>query len=183
MVVNKKVLVVDDDYETASGLEKSFLKRGYRTKVIDNVEDAIADLPYFQPDYAVIDLRINGECGLECIKAFNEFDCKMKIVMITGYASITTIIEAIKSGACYYFAKPADADDIIAAFEGEFDGKMDFVPTQPQPQDINTSIKTIEWEHIHRVLVECDFNLSKAARILGMHRRTLARKLEKRRLS
>jgi two-component system response regulator RegA len=118
-----------------------------------------------------------GESGLELVKHLHEFDKRMKIVILTGYASITTTIEAIKSGACYYLAKPANADMIIAAFSGE---------TSAQKKPLNekkTSIKNLEWEHIHEVLVETDFNISKAARILGMHRRTLARKLEKRRIS
>jgi two-component system, response regulator RegA len=97
--------------------------------------------------------------------------------MLTGYASITTTIEAIKSGACYYLAKPANADMIIAAFNGESN------TSQKPTSNKKTSIKNLEWEHIHQVLVETDFNISKAALTLGMHRRTLARKLEKKRIS
>ncbi len=111
------------------------------------------------------------------VKHLHEFDKNIKIVMLTGYASITTTIEAIKSGACYYLAKPANADMIIAAF----DGKMNVLETPISNK--KTSIKNLEWEHIHEVLVETNFNISESARILGMHRRTLARKLEKRRIS
>jgi two-component system response regulator RegA len=113
-----------------------------------------------------------GESGLALIKALHEFDSTIKIVMLTGYASITTTIEAIKLGACYYLAKPANVDAIIAAFNGE--------ALEEKISDKKTSIKNIEWEYIHQALVDADFNISKAARILGMHRRTLARKLEKR---
>jgi two-component system response regulator RegA len=101
----------------------------------------------------------------------------MKILMLTGYASITTTIEAIKSGACYYLAKPANADIIISAFSGESGASKKPLSNK------KTSIKNLEWEHIHQVLVETDFNISEASRILGMHRRTLARKLEKKRIS
>jgi two-component system response regulator RegA len=116
---------------------------------------------------------MNGESGLELIKYLHNFDNRMKIVMLTGYASITTTIEAIKSGACYYLAKPANADMIINAFSGESSSLA------KQIMHKKTSIKNIEWEHIQQVLVSNNFNISKTARILGMHRRTLARKLEK----
>ena len=97
--------------------------------------------------------------------------------MLTGYASITTTIEAIKLGACYYLAKPANVDMIIAAFDGSVSSE-----TKPLTSK-KTSIKNLEWEHIHEVLVETNFNIAKSARILGMHRRTLARKLDKRHIS
>jgi two-component system response regulator RegA len=93
--------------------------------------------------------------------------------MLTGYASITTTIEAIKAGASYYLAKPANVDMIISAFAGKIN----------QPESKKTSLKNLEWEHIHQVLSDVGFNISKAARALGMHRRTLARKLEKKHVS
>ncbi len=176
MKEHKSILIVEDDEDLSSSLSRSFVRRGYDVKVAKSTKEAVESLSKFHPCYAVVDLKMVGESGLECIKKLHEFDSSMKIVMLTGYASITTTIEAIKLGACYYLAKPANADDIIAAFMGKKAGEKDAVLSK------KTSIKNVEWEHIHEVLLESDFNVSKAARILGMHRRTLARKLEKRRV-
>lgn len=174
---HKAILIVEDDEILANSLGRSFERRDYKVKIVANVKEAQEILKKFHPRYAVVDLKIPGESGLELVKYLHSFDEMMKIVMLTGYASITTTIEAIKSGACYYLAKPANADTIIAAFDGEAN------PSKGLPSDKKTSIKNLEWEHIHQALVETDFNVSKTARILGMHRRTLARKLEKRRVS
>ncbi len=173
----KTILIVEDDEVLASSLGRSFERRDYEVKIASNVKEAITTLKKFHPCCAVVDLKMPGESGLELVKHLHEFDHMMKIVMLTGYASITTTIEAIKSGACYYLAKPANADMIIAAFSGETSS------SKKPPSNKKTSIKNLEWEHIHQVLVETDFNISEAARILGMHRRTLARKLDKRRIS
>lgn len=167
------ILIVEDDDALANSLGRSFARQNYEVKITNNVKEAIAILKNFHPRYAVIDLKMPGESGLELVKHLHEFDKLIKIVVLTGYASITTTIEAIKSGACYYLAKPANADMIIAAFNDEI--------STPKNQK-KTSIKNIEWEYINQVLTESDFNISKAARNLGMHRRTLARKLEKRHL-
>lgn len=173
----KTILIVEDDETLASSLGRSFERRDYEVQIAHNVKDAMEILKKFHPRFAVVDLKMQGESGLEMVKYLHEFDKSIKIVMVTGYASITTTIEAIKSGAFYYLAKPANADMIIAAFEGEVS------EAQKPATAKKTSIKNIEWEHIHKVLVETNYNISEAARILGMHRRTLARKLEKRRLS
>jgi two-component system response regulator RegA len=170
----KSVLIIEDDEDLATSLARSFLRRDYETEVAHNCKEMIETLKKFHPSCAVIDLKLNGESGLQCIKALHQFDAAIKIVMLTGYASITTTIEAIKLGACYYLAKPANVDAIIAAFNGE--------SVQEKTSAKKTSIKNIEWEYIHQALVEADFNVSEAARLLGMHRRTLARKLEKRRI-
>ncbi len=177
MKAYKAVLIVEDDETLANSLGRSFERRGYETKIVHNAKEAIAALKKFHPRYTVVDLKMPGESGLELVKYLHKFDKTMKIVMLTGYASITTTIEAIKSGACYYLAKPANADMIIAAFDDKINSlEKPFLRK-------TTSIKNLEWEHIHQVLTESNFNTSKAARILGMHRRTLARKLEKRRIS
>lgn len=173
---HKAILIVEDDEDLANSLSRSFTRRDYDVKVANGTREAIESLKKFHPRYAVVDLKMSGESGLECIKQLHEFDATIKIVMLTGYASITTTIEAIKAGACYYLAKPANADDIIVAFSGKK------IEEKIPNSERKTSIKNVEWEHIHEVLVECDFNVSKAAKILGMHRRTLARKLEKRRV-
>jgi len=169
----KLVLIIEDDEDLAASLARSFSRRDYEVQTARNLKNAGKILKKFHPSHAVVDLKLNGESGLQCIKALNEFDAAIKIVMLTGYASITSTIEAIKLGACYYLAKPANVDAIIAAFNGE---------SVQKNSDKKTSIKNIEWEYIHQALVEADFNVSEAARLLGMHRRTLARKIEKRRL-
>ncbi|MFT6077861.1 MAG: two-component system response regulator RegA [Myxococcota bacterium] len=173
----KAILIVEDDETLANTLGRSFERRDYEVKISRNVKEAILALKTFHPSRAVVDLKMPGESGLEFIKHLHGFDKNIKIVMLTGYASITTTIEAIKSGACYYLAKPANVDMIIAAFDNKSNPIEKSLPTK------KTSIKNLEWEHIHQVLVETDFNISKSARILGMHRRTLSRKLEKRQIS
>ncbi len=172
----KTVLIVEDDETLAQSLERSFIRRGFETKTAHNAFDANKILQKFHPRYAVVDLKMPGESGLEVIKKLHNFDSSIKIVMLTGYASITTTIEAIKAGACYYLAKPANVDDIIKAFNSEENKNENH-------KEKKTSIKNLEWEYIHQTLVETDFNISQAAKLLGMHRRTLARKLEKRRVS
>ncbi|MDX2082688.1 MAG: response regulator transcription factor [Rickettsiales bacterium] len=173
----KAVLIVEDDEDFANSLGRSFARRDYEVKITNNTSEAITSLKKFHPTYAVVDLKMAKESGISCIKQLHEFDSLIKIVMLTGYASITSTIEAIKAGACYYLAKPANADDIIAAFLGKKSAEKISVSNR------KTSIKNIEWEYINQVLLECDFNISKTARILGMHRRTLARKLEKKHIS
>ena len=124
----------------------------------------------------MVDLKLIGASGLECVKMLHAHDPAMKIVVLTGFASIATAVEAIKLGACHHLAKPSNADDIEAAFgRGAGDSS---VGLSPRP----SSIKTLEWERIHEILVDSEFNISEAARRLGMHRRTLARKLVKRRV-
>lgn len=170
----KKILIVEDDIELANILGRSFEIRGYQARIANSTKEAIADLKKFHPNYAVVDLKMPGDSGLECIRQLNQFDQKIKIVMLTGYASITTTIEAIKLGACYYLAKPTNVEIIINAFNDE--AKQVKTPLLTR----KTSIKNLEWEYINQILVESNFNISKTARILGMHRRTLSRKLEKR---
>lgn len=169
----KTVLIVDDDKDFADSLERSFARRDFEAKAVNSVKKAVEILKKFHPRFAVVDLKMSNESGLDCIKAIHQFDDTIKIVMLTGYASITTTIEAIKLGACYYLAKPASVDAIIAAFNDEV---VEKAATK------KTSLKNIEWEYIHKALLETNFNISKAARLLGIHRRTLARKLEKKRL-
>lgn len=170
------VLIVEDDEILAQSLEKSFIRRGYDAKIAHSGKEVQEILQVFHPRFAVVDLKMATESGLEVIKKLKSFDPSIKSVMLTGYASITTTIEAIKLGACYYLAKPANVDDIIKAFNSE-ENKV------AQVKEKKTSIKNLEWEYIHQTLLETDFNISQAAKILGMHRRTLARKLEKRRVT
>ena len=167
-------LVVEDDDAFARTLKRSFERRGYAVRVAANPDEAEALLADWRPAYAVFDLKLGNASGLTCVRMLRAADSAMRIVVLTGFASIATAVEAIKLGASYYLAKPSNTDDIEAAFdraEGNVDTPLDARPS---------SIKTVEWEHIHQTLVEANFNISEAARRLGMHRRTLARKLEKR---
>ncbi len=174
---DKTLLIVEDDAAFAPVLRRSFERRGYVVEHCDGLESLRALLETTRPGYAVVDLKVVGGSGLECVRLLHERNPETKIVVLTGFASIATAVEAIKLGACHYLAKPANTDDIEAAFD-KTDGDAEVPLTQRQ-----TSLKNLEWERIHETLVESDFNISETARRLGMHRRTLARKLEKRRLT
>ena len=169
-----RLLIIEDDAVFARTLARSFERRGYLVRVIDGPAPLDEVAATFHPDHAVVDLRLAGASGLVCVERLHRRDPATRIVVLTGFASIATAVEAIKLGATNYLTKPANTDDIEAAFaRAEGDAQADLA-TRP------TSIKTLEWEHIHQTLADTGFNLSEAARRLGLHRRTLARKLDKR---
>jgi two-component system response regulator RegA len=171
------LLIIEDDAAFARTLSRSFERRDYTVLLAANQEEAAALLEQHNPGYAVVDLKLKGNSsGLACVQMLHQHDEDMLIVVLTGFASINTAVEAIKLGACQYLAKPSNTDDIEAAF-GHVAGSAEIEVTAR-----STSIKTLEWERIHAVLAETDFNISETARRLGMHRRTLARKLEKQRV-
>lgn len=170
------LIIVEDDSAFAATLERSFQKRGYEVRVCNGLETLQRTLDAFHPQFAVVDLKVVGGSGLECVRALRDRASEIRIVVLTGFASIATAVEAIKLGACHYLAKPSNTDDIEAAF-ARTDGDAS-APIASRP----TSIKNLEWERIHETLVETEFNISETARRLGMHRRTLARKLEKRQI-
>jgi two-component system response regulator RegA len=177
MPSDRLLLIVEDDAAFARTLGRSFERRDYKVLLAANPEEAAALLEKHSPGYAVVDLKLIGNAsGLACVQMLHQHDPDMLIVVLTGFASISTAVEAIKLGACQYLAKPSNTDDIEAAF-GHIAGSAEVELTN-RP----TSIKTLEWERIHEMLVETNFNISEAARRLGMHRRTLARKLEKQRV-
>ena len=170
----RQLLIVEDDDAFARTLGRSFERRGYAVMLASNVDEVEALLQTRSPGYAVVDLKLNGEAsGLACVQMLHRHNPKMLIVVLTGFASIATAVEAIKLGACHYLAKPSNTDDIEAAF-GRATGT-----TEVELTNRSTSIKTLEWERIHEMLAETGFNISETARRLGMHRRTLARKLGK----
>ncbi|WP_158747011.1 response regulator transcription factor [Acidisphaera sp. L21] len=171
-----RLLIVEDDTSFSKTLRRSFERRDYEVVVATGLEEVACLLPGWTPDVAVVDLKLVGVSGLSCVQALHAHDPDMPIVVLTGFASIATAVEAIKLGACQYLAKPSNTDDIIAAF-GKAAGNAE-IPLTHRP----TSIKTLEWERIHQTLVETDFNIAESARRLGLHRRTLARKLEKRQI-
>lgn len=171
----RSLVIVEDDATFARTLQRSFERRGYRVQVASGPEPLNAMLNVEVPGFAVVDLKLRAASGLPCIRMLHARDPAMRIVVLTGFASIATAVEAIKLGACHYLAKPSNTDDIEAAFEkavGDPDVSVSGRPTG--------SIKTLEWERIHETLADTGFNISETARRLGMHRRTLARKLEKR---
>ena len=174
----RELLIVEDDAAFARTLARSFERRGYLVHTASSLVEVVALLSTNSPGFAVVDLKLNGEAsGLACLQALHAHDDSMLIVVLTGFASIATAVEAIKLGACHYLAKPSNTDDIEAAF-GRAAGDAEVGLTNR-----STSIKTLEWERIHETLAETGFNISETARRLGMHRRTLARKLGKQRVS
>lgn len=168
-----RLLIIEDDPSFGRTLRRSFERRGYEVTWLAGPDDLEALLISAQFDYAVVDLKLGTASGLSCVQWLHEHDPATRIVVLTGFASIATAVEAIKLGAAHYLAKPANTDDIEEAFAAK-KGDPD-VPLEGR----KTTIKTVEWEYIHATLADCDFNISEAARRLGMHRRTLARKLEK----
>lgn len=166
------LLLVDDDITFCQVLSKALEKRGYKVTVAHSVEQALPFAANNPPEYAVVDLKMSGASGLVLIQTLHELDSATRIVVLTGYASIATAVEAIKLGATQYLSKPANADEIVAAFGHS--AKTD-LPLSAQPASVNR----LEWEHIQRVLQENQGNISATARSLNMHRRTLQRKLGK----
>jgi len=166
------LLLVDDDALFCKVLGKALENRGYLVIVANSVEQAIPLAHSHQPELAVVDLKMNGASGLALVKVLHELDSATRIVMLTGYASIATAVEAIKLGATQYLTKPANADEILAAF-GHLPNSDLAINAHPP------SVDRLEWEHINRVLHEHRGNISATARALNMHRRSLQRKLAK----
>lgn len=174
----RRLLIVEDDAVFARTLCRSFERRGYAVRTAaGQAEMQVVLADGFAPDDAVVDLRLGSGSGLPCVAELHGLSPVMRIVVLTGFASIATAVEAVKLGATNYLSKPANTDDIEAALRADPEGNAD-AEVEARP----SSLRTVEWEHIHQVLADCDFNVSEAARRLGMHRRTLARKLGKRHL-
>jgi two-component system response regulator RegA len=168
------LLLVDDDEAFRQVLGRALERRGFAVSITEDAERAMLMAAQQPPEYAVVDLKMPGASGLALIERLIELDAETRIVMLTGYASITTAVEAIKLGAVHYLAKPVDADQVVAAFARTSGDAGIEVTDQP------LSVDRLEWEHIQRVLSENDNNVSATARALQMHRRTLQRKLGKR---
>lgn len=167
------LLIVDDDETFCEVLARAMVKRGFDTTCMHDIKTAIEQAEVLMPEYAIIDLKLGNESGLSLVEKIRELDPGTRIIVLTGYASIATAVEAIKLGATHYLAKPVDADDIMAAFE-RTSGDTE-TPISPHP----LSVERLEWEYIHRILMENDNNISVTAKVLNMHRRTLQRKLSK----
>ncbi len=171
---NPSLLLVDDDEVYCAVLGDALTKRNYIVHTAYDLDSALQIAQTQEPEYAVVDLRIGPESGLELVKQLVALDENTRIIMLTGYASVATAVEAIKLGAIHYLTKPANADEVVAALHREA-GDASIAPSE-QP----LSVKRLEWEHLQKVLMEHNGNISAAARALKMHRRTLQRKLAKR---
>jgi two-component system response regulator RegA len=168
------LLLVDDDEVFRGVMAKALCRRGYAVETAGSAEEALGLSRNTPPEFAVVDLKLPGDSGLKLIEDLISLDPDTRIVMLTGYASIATAIEAIKLGAVHYLAKPANADDVVSALART--GGNARAPVAGSPLSVNR----LEWEHIQTVLAQYEGNISATARALKMHRRTLQRKLAKR---
>jgi len=168
------LLLVDDDINFCEVLSRALERRNFNVSTAHNVAQGYEQAKQHLPAYAVVDLRIGLESGLVMVKKLAELDADMRIVVLTGYASIATAVEAIKLGARHYLTKPVEVGDIIEGLHSEAGNPDIEASTKPM------SVKRLEWEHLQKVLQAHDGNISAASRALGMHRRTLQRKLQKR---
>ncbi|HYD49621.1 MAG TPA: response regulator [Terriglobales bacterium] len=169
------LLLADDDAYLRQRLARALRERGFEVTTAADFHEAISAARRESPELAIVDLRMPGGSGLELVETLIEIDPQTRIIVLTGYGSIATAVEALRLGAKYYLPKPADADDILAAF-----AKAEAAPSTDIAADMATpSLARAEWEHINRVLTDCSGNISEAARRLGLHRRSLQRKLQK----
>jgi len=178
MHANPRLLLVDDDQVLCTVLARALERRGFAIAVAGDFAGALAAADMHGPQFAVVDLKFPGGTGLALVERLVEATPGIRIVMLTGYASIATAIEAVKRGAHYYLAKPANADDVVKALGHNTEGKG-LAPANPPIAERPLSVNRLQWEHIHRVLTGNNNNISATARELGMHRRTLQRKLNK----
>ena len=169
----RSILIVDDEAPLRERLVRAMRDRGLDARGAADADQAIAAAREDSPELAVVDLRMPGRGGLELVRELLAIDPATRVVVLTGYGSIATAIEAIRIGAVHYLQKPADADQILAAFDPDNN-----TATTNEGADV-PSLARVEWEHIQRVMHDCDGNVSQAARLLGIHRRSLQRKLGK----
>jgi two-component system, response regulator RegA len=167
----RTLLIVDDDERFRARLMQAFRERGYDVRGAGDVEEALDAARAESPELALVDLRLPGGSGVDLVHALKELDATTNVVVLTGYGSIATALESVRAGATTYLTKPVDADQIVAAFD---EPAASTAPPTGVP-----SLARVEWEHIQRVLADCDGNVSQAARLLGLHRRSLQRKLSK----
>ena len=168
------ILLVDDDEVFRSRLARALRDRGHEVRTAASADEALALAQAESPEYAVVDLKMPGRGGLQLVAELKALDPSTSVVVLTGYGSIATALEAVRRGALDYVAKPIDADELLAAF-GRAQG-----PPGPMPQEaVTPTLARAEWEHIQRVLADCAGNVSEAARRLGLHRKSLQRKLHK----
>lgn len=173
----RTLLIVDDDERLRERLARAITERGYTVHQAGDHAGAMAIAAAHPLDRAIVDLRMPGPGGLTVIQDLLEMQPDLAIVVVTGYGSIATAVEAVKLGARDYLTKPSNADQILAAFDAEVEATEHGALAEPAYEV--PSLARLEWEHIARVLRECNGNVSRTARVLGMHRRTLQYKLAK----
>jgi len=171
------IMLVDDSTILRDRLAEAFQERGFRVSVAGTCDEAVDKYRISPTELAVVDLRMPGRPGLTLIQDLKGMNPEVRVLILSGFGSISTAIDAIKLGAVNFLPKPADVDDILNAFKrGGAEVEM---PETDEEIPIPT-LAQAEWEHIHRVLADCSNNISEAARRLGIHRRSLQRKLRKR---
>jgi two-component system response regulator RegA len=170
----RTVLVVEDDEVLREQTVRALGNRGLIATGAADGEIALQLARADSPELALVDMRMPGMGGLEVVRELHAIDPTTKIVVLTGYGSIATALDAVRLGATHYLTKPAEVDEILAAFDREGTPDADAEPSYEPP-----SLARVEWEHINRVLADCGGNISKAARVLKLHRRSLQRKLAK----
>lgn len=171
----QSILIVDDDEVFRDRLARAFERRDMDVLTADGYDSAMIAAHAESPELAVVDLRMPGKNGLELVRDLLALDPTTRVVMLTGYGSVATAIDAMRLGAVYYVAKPAGPTEILAAFEKAARPPLVGGETPADPP----TLARVEWEHINRVLNDCGGNVSEAARRLGLHRRSLQRKLQK----
>tara|TARA_B100000575_G_C23142854_1_gene665628 strand:+ start:5970 stop:6497 length:528 start_codon:yes stop_codon:yes gene_type:complete len=170
--MNKNLLIVDDDLPFRERLTRSMEKKGFNVESYSNYSESLNRIKNFNFDFAVVDMRLEDGSGLELVKEINKISPETKALLLTGYGNIATAVAAIKSGAIDYLPKPAEVDQIYDALTNS----KEILP--PPPENPMTADR-IRWEHIQRVFIQCNRNVSETARRLRMHRRTLQRILNK----
>lgn len=174
-----RLLLVEDDAIFAGVMARALRTRGFDVTVAGDAAGALECVREQQPRYAVVDLKLGDDSGLALIPVLRTEVPSLRILLLTGYASIATAVEAIKRGAYDYLAKPVDADAVVRALLEGSDAAPQGEDEVIDAPEAPLALRRLEWEHIQRVLTECDGNISETARRLGMHRRTLQRKLSK----
>lgn len=174
MTLRPLLLILEDDDALRARMAKAIAARGFDVSEASTAADAEACIADDAPEFAVLDLRVPDGYGLDLIARLKAADPNTRIVVLTGYGSIATAVDAVRRGATHYLTKPVEVDEILAAFDrGVGEGVTTADALKPM------SLDRMEWEHINRVLVDCGGNVSEAARLLGLHRRSLQRKLAK----
>ncbi len=182
IVQKVRILIVDDDSIYRDRLLRAMANRGLEAHGASNPAEAMTKAREVRPAMAVVDLRMPGGNGIDLVKDLTTLNAAMKVILLTGYGSIASAVDAVKHGAVDYLQKPCDADQILAAFGKEREqavGLAAGTPAPPAATGTTPSLARVEWEHIQRILADCNGNISQAARMLGIHRRSLQRKLSK----
>ena len=169
----RTLLVVDDDEPFRTRLVRALASRGFAASGAADYEEAIAVARRDTPEFALVDLRLPGKSGLELVRDLKALDPTTTVIILTGYGSIATAVQGVQFGAAGYLTKPVDADQIVAALDSPGTASAEPAALVAQP------LARVEWEHIQRVMADCGGNVSQAARLLGLHRRSLQRKLSK----